>query len=386
MLNAVIISAAGDNYYYCLMRDFPGSTKNPEASKIEMKPIKTFSAIFMVLVLAACAQTTATKTTSPRPAETRQTPPAESEASSESSESGQQESQVDRQAHHPETGRRAKSKSDETTPAEAASDQKAEPRSETPAQSKSQKSSTAQTSKEDSAEAKLAQAQEDLRISRETEKRIATELEQLKESGSGSEEAVRDYETYLESVAAMTAENHKIVKQLEAVYAEKTSGKTGSNELDKIADPDIPEEQAMDEVVALDSQLNASLAKFDGMLLEEMDEIRAGSSEKLQDLAAEAAEAAKRLREKGLDVNTSGSKSSGESQGNQEAGRQGTETASRDGSGKGGEGPSSTDQRRRDYEDDDIVARQLREAAENETDPELKEKLWKEYEEYKKNK
>ena len=36
-------------------------------------------------------------------------------------------------------------------------------------------------------------------------------------------------------------------------------------------------------------------------------------------------------------------------------------------------------------EDDDIVARQLREAAENETDPELKEKLWKEYEEYKKS-
>jgi hypothetical protein len=34
-------------------------------------------------------------------------------------------------------------------------------------------------------------------------------------------------------------------------------------------------------------------------------------------------------------------------------------------------------------QDDDIVARQLREAAEKETDPELKEKLWKEYEEYK---
>ena len=35
--------------------------------------------------------------------------------------------------------------------------------------------------------------------------------------------------------------------------------------------------------------------------------------------------------------------------------------------------------------DDDIVARQLREAAEKETDPELKAKLWKEYEEYKKS-
>ena len=32
-----------------------------------------------------------------------------------------------------------------------------------------------------------------------------------------------------------------------------------------------------------------------------------------------------------------------------------------------------------------VFARQLREAAEKETDPELKEKLWQEYEEYKKN-
>jgi len=35
--------------------------------------------------------------------------------------------------------------------------------------------------------------------------------------------------------------------------------------------------------------------------------------------------------------------------------------------------------------DDDTIARQIREAAEKETDPELKEKLWREYVEYKKN-
>jgi hypothetical protein len=35
------------------------------------------------------------------------------------------------------------------------------------------------------------------------------------------------------------------------------------------------------------------------------------------------------------------------------------------------------------YADDDIVARQLREAAEKETDPELKKKLWEEYRRYK---
>jgi hypothetical protein len=36
-----------------------------------------------------------------------------------------------------------------------------------------------------------------------------------------------------------------------------------------------------------------------------------------------------------------------------------------------------------DGDDDDIVARQLREAAENETDPALREKLWEEYRRYK---
>ncbi len=36
-----------------------------------------------------------------------------------------------------------------------------------------------------------------------------------------------------------------------------------------------------------------------------------------------------------------------------------------------------------DGSDDDVVARQLREAAERETDPELKEKLWEEYRRYK---
>lgn len=342
-----------------------------------MKPIKTFSAILMVLVIAACAQTTATKTTPPRQEETRQTPPADSKASSETSESGQPESQV-------------KSKSAEQTATEEAAGGEKKPRPATAVESETEshklepKSSTSQASQEDSAEAKLAQARENLRISRETEKRIAAELAQLKESGHASEEAVKDYETYLKSVAAMTAENRKIVEQMETAYAKKSSGKTGSNELDKMADPDIPEEHATDEVAALDSQLNASLAKFDGLLLEEMDEIRAGSSGKLQDLAAEAAEAAKRLREKGLDVDTSGSKSSGGNQEDRES-RTGAETTARDGSRKGGEGPASKTQRRADYGDDDIVARQLREAAENETDPELKEKLWKEYEEYKKS-
>ena len=49
------------------------------------------------------------------------------------------------------------------------------------------------------------------------------------------------------------------------------------------------------------------------------------------------------------------------------------------------QGPSAAPPNVGDGRDDDVVARQIREAAEKETDPELKEKLWKEYIEYKKN-
>ena len=75
-------------------------------------------------------------------------------------------------------------------------------------------------------------------------------------------------------------------------------------------------------------------------------------------------------------------------------GKRGETRSSRAGdlkSDKGPEGPSSASGNGApatiipDGNDDDIVARRLRKAAELETDPELKEKLWKEYVEYKKN-
>jgi hypothetical protein len=143
------------------------------------------------------------------------------------------------------------------------------------------------------------------------------------------------------------------------------------------------------------------------MLLQEMNAIRARSAKKMQDLAEEAADAAKRLRAKGVDVNTAESESSAETEGGStdaenkqtdekgtpekeqgmggEEGEAGAATASGDEDRKGGRDSAKRDQQR-NYDDDDIVARQLREAAENETDPELKKKLWQEYEEYKQNK
>jgi len=50
--------------------------------------------------------------------------------------------------------------------------------------------------------------------------------------------------------------------------------------------------------------------------------------------------------------------------------------------GGGGAAPADVP----DGRDDDIVARQIREAAMKETDPELRDKLWDEYRKYKKGK
>jgi hypothetical protein len=261
----------------------------------------------------------------------------------------------------------------------------------------------------------LEKAKDDLRVSQATEKRIAAELEKLKQSGKASAEDIRNYEAYHERVQAMVAENRKIVEKMEAAQArhsptQKGSKAATSGESEKLSDPSIPEEQTQDQVAELDRQLSASLSEFDAMLLKEMETIETESAAKMRDLAQEAAEAAKRLKDKGVDLGGDESESTdaGSKQGEQgEEGQEGKAgekdasskekgsptkqgddddaVASSDKSKGGGQGPTGDRGSRYSKEDDDIVARQLREAAENETDPELKEKLWKEYEEYKRN-
>jgi len=53
------------------------------------------------------------------------------------------------------------------------------------------------------------------------------------------------------------------------------------------------------------------------------------------------------------------------------------------GGAAGGSGPNTVPADIPDGRNDDIVARQLREAAMKETDPELRERLWEEYRQYK---
>jgi hypothetical protein len=344
-----------------------------------MKLSKILAIILAAVWLSACAHTG-----SPDPTKPEKEKPAENTSESRATPSDTVESKP----------QEAQEKSQTSQPP-------SQPVTEPKSAATAENTNKTRTTSTDTADARLEEARENLETSRETEKRIASELEQLKKSGSGSAEAIKDYEKYLARVRAMTTENRKILEQMEAAYKRHTPGENHSNSAvsnnpDKMYDPNIPEEQTVDEVAALDKEFNESLAKFDDRLLKEMDAIQAESAKKLQDLAQEAADAAKRLRDKGVDVDTSGSETSeaadtqkGASQGSRQSETTGdttdTETASKDGSRKGGKGASADDRHRTDYEDDDIVARQLREAAENETDPELKEKLWKEYEDYKKS-
>ena len=255
----------------------------------------------------------------------------------------------------------------------------------------------------DGTRTKLERAREDLRLSQATERRISSELEQLRASCDTPPEIIKDYETYAGRVQAMVEENQRMVREMEAAYArhvpsQRTSIPPTVGHPHDVEQGKLPDEGELDEVAALDRELNESLAAFDDMLLEEMDRIRQRSAAKMTDLAAEAAAAAKRLRERGVQVDTTGPEATGEgkeapaSDGEGTGQEQGTldrEAASIDKPpGKGqaettGTGGKVKQRRIPSGQDDDIVARQLREAAEKETDPELKEKLWKEYEEYK---
>ncbi len=370
------------------------------------------------LWLAACKSTPTPHTPVPPQPEASQTEDSQTKDSTQSSSSPPAGSA---QAEKQEKSKTSQTTSSETTAAETpASKQQSQDRqtaaegaAETQPQQTGQQAPQSRKTTPQTAEAKLAKARDDLRVSQATEKRIAAELEELKKSGNASDEDIRNYEAYLDSVRAMVAENRKTVQKMEGAYAQhspnkKTAGAGESSEIEKLPDQTIPEEQTQDRVTELDRQLSASLTEFDAMLLKEMETIETESAAKMRDLAQEAAEAARRLKEKGVELGADESKSSDDASQQGEEDRQGeagekdasrkekgsekTEqgevddaVASKDKAKDQGSGPKRDPGSRYNKEDDDIVARQLREAAEKETDPELKEKLWKEYEDYRRN-
>ena len=166
------------------------------------------------------------------------------------------------------------------------------------------------------------------------------------------------------------------------------------------------EQSLAEQLAVLDAELMGGLGDFDELLLREQERVRA---------QAPMGEAAGGGEGSGSGNGAGGSGEAGEGEGadGEGGGRDGAGEASGErggaegasgqtrttagggdaGGGMGGRqsGQGSSGGGRRggvpldipDGDDDDVVARQLREAAEKETSPELKEKLWEEYRRYK---
>jgi hypothetical protein len=135
-----------------------------------------------------------------------------------------------------------------------------------------------------------------------------------------------------------------------------------------------------EQVAILDARLEKGTGEFDTMILEEQMEQR--------DTARE------RSKEGQIDSVESGSGGSGDGEGTADAGEYGSGGGYSSGGGMGGVGGGSggVPQDTAKYpppkdipsgNDDDVVARQLREAAMREPDPAVREKLWDEYRKYK---
>jgi hypothetical protein len=257
----------------------------------------------------------------------------------------------------------------------------------------------------------LERTRETLKISQATRDRIAGELAGLKASGKASPEVLSAYETYLARVQEMVDENQKVLAQMEAAYSAhqaRSQAAVAGTPANPGATPPSggSGEDPADRLKALDRQFNEALASFDEMLLKELRLIQAASAKRMQGLAEAAAAAGRQAGEKGRGESsaekgpTAETEGSGTGETGSEKGGAGSERAKTSegrgkpgdaagaGRGAGGWGPGGSGAPPSSYTpspDDDIVARQLREAAEKETDPELKAKLWKEYEEYKKS-
>ena len=152
-------------------------------------------------------------------------------------------------------------------------------------------------------------------------------------------------------------------------------------------------EQTLDEqVAALDAELMNGLGDFDEMLLREQQRVRAQTP--MSDSAAAGGSGAGAGDGEGEGAD--GSEGAEGSNGDAGESGQGAEALEGEGDGSVGMGGRQGSQSQRgsrgkgvpddipDGDDDDVVARQLREAAEKETSPELKAKLWEEYRKYKK--
>jgi hypothetical protein len=219
------------------------------------------------------------------------------------------------------------------------------------------------------------------------------DFRQLRAAGELSATAAADYDSYLQALRGRVATDCLALAEAGGVLpAGSPCAAFGLS-----AVPELPLDQGVplnraERTDKLNAELEAGLSEFDELLLREQQRVRASAPRSGDGAAAGgggdggsgsgATESAGDAGVAGLPGSATAGEGSEMQQGEAGDGRPA-------GAGEGGEGaagrgampppPPGTP----DGSDDDVVARQLREAAEQETDPELRGKLWEEYRRYK---
>ena len=225
-------------------------------------------------------------------------------------------------------------------------------------------------------------------------KSAETDYRSLRESGRLVDEQASDYAAYLARLQRRVFEDCQAIIQSGITVAEELPCPVIVPPVTQSADIAIDSEQTLAEQIAsLDAELDKGLGEFDERLLQEQERIKAATPNTNSDTAGDAGNDSDGNGQ-GSGVGISGAGSSGGNTSDSENDRRDSESAQGEGQAGAGDGerqpgsagPGDNGNQPADIpdgSDDDVVARQLREAAEKETDPELKAKLWEEYRNYK---
>jgi hypothetical protein len=264
----------------------------------------------------------------------------------------------------------------------------------------------------------LSAARQAVNAALAAEARAKSEYQRLRQKGTLSPAELDDYRTFLTRLDRMVRVNCQAVSRLKA-----NTGDTSPEpncERGAVTEQlplSFPNEQTEGERMAtLERRLGSSLSEFDEMLLREMEQLArtqsgppdagtgSGSGTGEQPGSMDAGDGQSARGEAPGDK-TSTAKDGGTSTATDSSAktkadkssdrittgavREAGQTAKADQAGARKDAKRTGAVDRDDVPDagdDDVVARQLREAAENETDPELREKLWQEYKRYKSGK
>lgn len=232
----------------------------------------------------------------------------------------------------------------------------------------------------------LAQARHDLAISEQVLARVTERIEVARSDTATAPEQRQRLDEYLARVRELVTLNRERVRNLaqsvDALPAVTTSAGPGVGKTPMVATD-------AEEIAALENKLGGSLAEFDQLLLDEARRARVRAPDGRSGSPGGpdgATFAGKTSQGSGARSSTPGGKATGN--GSATPQQPASEARSPGGRIEGvSSGPAGTAAVAPpdvgNGSDDDVVARQIRKAAESEPDPELRKKLWEEYRKYK---